>query len=48
MQAFRYLGAARSEAARQKLTEALDAYVERVTADVRRKRAEILARIPPP
>jgi len=48
VQAFRYLGAARSEAARQKLTEALDAYLERVTAEVRRKRAEVLARALPP
>ena len=48
VQAFRYLGAARSEAARQKLTEALDAYLERVSAEVRRKRAEVLARALPP
>src|SRR2546428_651272 len=47
VQAFRYLGAARSEAARAKLTEALDAYLERVTAEVRRKRAEVLARAVP-
>jgi hypothetical protein len=48
VQAFRYLGPARSEAARQKLTEVLDAYVERVAADLRRKRAEILAKVVPP
>ena len=48
VQAFRYLGAARSETARQKLTEALDAYLERVSAEVRRKRAEVLARALPP
>jgi|SRR5712692_5900395 len=48
VQAFRYLGAARSETARQKLAEALDAYLERVTAEVRRKRAEVLARAVPP
>src|SRR2546430_16775833 len=47
VQAFRYLGAARSEAARAKLTEALDAYLERVTAEIRRKRAEVLARALP-
>ncbi len=47
VQAFRYLGSARSEATRQKLTEVLDAYVERVTADLRRKRAEILAKVVP-
>ncbi|HYT00204.1 MAG TPA: hypothetical protein VEO20_06020 [Thermoplasmata archaeon] len=48
VQVFRYLGSARSEAARQRLTETLDAYVERVAAELRRKRSEILARIPPP
>jgi len=48
VQAFRYLGAARSEAARQKLAEALDAYLERVTAEIRRKRADVLARAVPP
>ena len=48
VQMFRYLGSARSEAARQKLAEALDDYVERVSADVRRKRSEILARALPP
>jgi len=47
VQAFRYLGSARSEAAHQKLTEVLDAYVERVAADLRRKRAEILAKVNP-
>jgi len=47
VQAFRYLGSVRSEAARQKLTEVLDAYVERVAADLRRKRAEILAKVNP-
>src|SRR3989442_12349169 len=48
VQAFRYLGTARSETARQKLTEALAAYLERVPAEVRRKRAEVLARALPP
>ena len=48
VQVFRYLGSARSEAARARLTETLDAYVERVAAELRRKRSEILARIPPP
>lgn len=48
VQVFRYLGSALSEAARQRLTETLDAYVERVAAELRRKRSEILARIPPP
>jgi hypothetical protein len=48
VQVFRYLGAARSEVARQKLMEVLDAYVERVAADLRRKRGEILAKVTPP
>ena len=47
VQVFRYLGSARSDAARQKLSEVLEAYVDRVGAEVRRKRAEILGRIPP-
>ncbi|HEX9341769.1 MAG TPA: hypothetical protein VF992_11470 [Thermoplasmata archaeon] len=48
VQVFRYLGSARSEAARQRLVEALDAYLDRLGAEVRRRRAEILARLPPP
>jgi len=48
VQVFRYLGSSQSEATRQKLAELLDAYVERVTAEVRRKRADILARALPP
>ncbi len=48
VQVFRYLGSARSEAARQKLAEALDAYLERAAVELRRRRAEILARLPPP
>ncbi len=48
VQVFRYLGSARSEAARQRLVEALDAYLERAGAELRRRRAEILARLPPP
>ncbi|HKW43260.1 MAG TPA: hypothetical protein VJP06_03650 [Thermoplasmata archaeon] len=47
VQVFRYLGPARSEAARAKLVEVLDAYIERITAELRRKRAEILARAAP-
>jgi len=48
VQAFRYLGALRSDAARAKLEEALDAYLERLTAELRRRRGEILARALPP
>lgn len=48
VQVFRYLGALRSEAARQKLVEAVDGYMDRVAGDLRRRRAEILARVAPP
>ncbi len=47
VQVFRYLGSPRSEGARVKLTEAVEDYIERVTAELRRKRAEILARVTP-
>jgi len=45
VQVFRYLGAARSEATRARLTEAVDAYFDRVTGEIRRRRTEILARV---
>lgn len=45
---FRYLGSARSESTRAKLEEVLDAYLEGLTAEIRRRRAEILARAQPP
>jgi hypothetical protein len=48
IQAFRYLGSARSEGARRKLEEALDAYLEQLDAEIRRRRGEILARALPP
>ena len=48
VQAFRYLGALRSETARKKLEEALDGYLDRLTGELRRRRAEILARALPP
>ncbi len=48
VQAFRYLGSARSEAARQRLEESLDAYLGRLEAEIRRRRGEILARALPP
>jgi hypothetical protein len=48
VQVFRYLGALRSDAARQKLEAALDAYMDRLAAELRRRRGEILARALPP
>jgi hypothetical protein len=48
VQVFRYLGALRSDAARQKLETALDAYMDRLAAELRRRRGEILARALPP
>lgn len=48
VQALQYLGSAGSEATRVRLTEALDAYIERLMAEIRRKRAEILERALPP
>ena len=47
VQAFQYLGSARSDAARQRLEEVLDAYLERLEAELRRRRGEILARALP-
>jgi len=44
----RYLGQSRSESARRKLEEVLDAYVDRITAEIRRRRGEMLARALPP
>jgi hypothetical protein len=37
----------RSESARRKLEEVLDSYVEGLTAEIRRRRGEILARALP-
>jgi len=48
VQVFRYLGPPRSEATRQKLVEAVDAYMDRVLAELRRRKAEMLARVLPP
>lgn len=45
VQAYRYLGPARSIAARQRLADAVGAYYDRVADDLRRRRAEALARI---
>jgi hypothetical protein len=47
VQVFRYLGRVRSESARRKLEEVLDSYVEGLTAEIRRRRGEILARALP-
>jgi hypothetical protein len=48
VQVFRYLGSARSDTARARLTEAVDAYFDRVAGEIRRLRAELLARVQPP
>jgi hypothetical protein len=48
VQVLRYLGAARSESVRAKLEGVLDAYIERLTAEMRRRRGEILAKAQPP
>ena len=48
VQVFRYLGAVRAEGARQRLEEALDAYIDRLTVELWRRRGEILARAVPP
>lgn len=48
VQSFRYLGVDRSASARARLEGVLDDYVERVTAEIRRRRAEILARVATP
>jgi hypothetical protein len=43
-QIYQYIGPPGSESARQRLTQAVDAYYDRVAADLRRKRSETLAR----
>ncbi len=43
-QVFDYLGSARSEASRQRGVQAIDAYYDRMAADLRRKRSEAVAR----
>lgn len=45
VQVYRYVGSARSPAARTKLAEAVVAYYDRVAEELRRRRAEALARI---
>lgn len=47
-QVYRYLGPARSEAARQRLAEAVNAYFDAIQDDLRRRKAELLARAASP
>ena len=47
VQVFQYLGPARSEAARQRGVQAIDAYYDRVAADLRRMLSEAVARTAP-
>jgi hypothetical protein len=44
VQVYRYLGSARSPGTRQRLVDAVEAYYDRVADDLRRKRANALAR----
>lgn len=44
VQVYRYMGSARSEAAHQRLAEAVDAYFQALEGELRRRRAEVLAR----
>ncbi len=44
VQVYRYLGPARSEAARQRGVQEIDAYYDRAGSDLRRRRSEALAR----
>jgi hypothetical protein len=48
VQIFQYIGSPRSLAARTRLEAAVAAYYDRVTAELRDRRAALLARIPPP
>lgn len=43
-QVYQYVGSARSEATRQRLAGSVDAYFDRLGAELRRRRLEILAR----
>ena len=43
-QVYQYMGSAHSEAARQRLAEAIDAYFDRVSVELRHRHSEILAR----
>ncbi|MEK6986900.1 MAG: hypothetical protein AABX97_02255 [Candidatus Thermoplasmatota archaeon] len=43
-QVYQYMGSARSEAVRQRLAEAIGAYFDRVSVELRHRRSEILAR----
>lgn len=44
VQVYRYVGAARSSAARARLVEVVEAYYDRMADELRRRRAETLAR----
>jgi len=44
VQVYRYLGPARSEGARQRGVQEIEAYYDRVGSDLRRRRSETLAR----
>lgn len=46
-QVFEYLGPARSEASRARLAEAIAAYYDRAETELRRRRADALARALP-
>ncbi len=44
VQVFRYMGSARSEATQQRLAQAVDAYFGALEGELRRRKAEVLAR----
>ena len=48
VQVFRYIGSPRSPSARTRLEAAVSAYFDRVAAELRDRRAAILARVPGP
>lgn len=47
VQVFQYIGSPRSPAARGRLEAAVAAYYDRVAAELRERRAALLARLPP-
>ncbi len=48
VQVFRYIGSPSSPAARPKLEAAIATYYEHLTSELRERRAQLLARLPPP
>lgn len=48
VQVFQYIGSAASPGARQKLESAIATYFDRVTGELRERRLQLLARLPPP